>query len=87
MTVHPHDDFIVLPPLGDPDTGTMVVYPTQSYYFDTALTNSWSISLMQRAWLDSNKYKFYMLLVWLGWDSNSRPFTWEACAVPIDPAE
>ena len=68
VTVHTHDDFIVLPQLRN----QMKRYPTQSHYPDTELTSPCPILLMPTTKLGSDKYQFYKSLVWLDYEPKSQ---------------
>ena len=62
--------------------GIITRCPTQSHP-DTELTNPCPILVMLNARLDDATYQFYKSSLWFSWDSNSRPSSREACALPI----
>ena len=49
--------------LGNPVSGIITQYPTQSYYLDAELTSPYPILLMPSASLWSDKYQFYKSMV------------------------
>ena len=67
--------------LEDQATGTMT--PTQAHYPDTVLISPCLILLMPSIRQDTDKYRFCNSLAWVDRESNSRPCTWEACALVI----
>ena len=56
MKVCTHDDFIVLPPLGD--QATMTIYPTQSHYLESETIRCCHILIMLTVWLGSDRHRF-----------------------------
>ena len=72
-------------PLEDQVTSTMTQYPMQSHYPDTELTSLCTTLVMPSSVLGSDRHKLYKSLVWLDWNSNSRPSAPKSFAPSIRP--